>query len=448
MDTLYPPTELQAENWASQIYVHWNKPEIPGGGTPAGLVGYYIYRNGLNIFYVNDPDYLSYIDVEIDPGLYIYKATAYYDLTTYGYPGQYAESAFSNSDTTYGGCACPSLWEPWDQASYNYNDWIFSPGQGNWDISITEGNPLPTAVFLGNPASANFDQRLVSRRVSSGFICANYIVDFDLKMEAVTPGNSAQLFFEIYYDSTWFIKDVFDNINTDGWIHHTYDITADVTEATWYFFRVGFRAAGDTSTVIGSWMIDNIRADFYCTAPDSMQYDLAENQVNLFWNQPCRKADTIVYPEGFNIFRTDSTGLPPYYQLNTELITDTFYVDTIYDYMMNGEFRYCMNVVYNECISDTSASILVSIPVGTDEHEKTVLQVFPNPVSGVLQIQSETALETVTLWSMTCVVRLQVNNLKDKRITIPVDNLPEGVYWVGVLTGNSYVIRKVMVIRP
>jgi len=106
-----------------------------------------------------------------------------------------------------------------------------------------------------------------------------------------------------------------------------------------------------------------------------------------------------------------------------------------------------MNVVYNECISDTSASILVSIPVGTEEHEMTVVQVFPNPVSGLLQIQSETTLETVTLWSMTGAVRLQVKNLKDQRITIPVDNLPDGVYWIGVLTGNSYVIRKVMVIR-
>jgi len=312
-----------------------------------------------------------------------------------------------------------------------------------WDISVTEGNPLPTAVFEANPELTNFDNRLVSRAIWSESICAEYIAEFDLKMEAVIPGNSAQLFFELYYDSIWYTKGVYDNINTDGWIHCTFD----VSEGAGDFFRIGFRAAGDTSTVIGSWMIDNILVDFHCYPPDSMQYDLTETQVNLFWNQPCRKADTIVYPYGFNVFRTDSTGLPPYFQLNTEPITDTFYVDTIYGSMLNGEFRYCMNVLYYNCVSDTSASILVSIPVGIDESEKINVRLFPNPVSEMLQIQSESALESVTLWSVTGVVQLQIQNLNDQKITVPVDNLSEGIYWIGISTRSGYVVRKVIVMR-
>jgi hypothetical protein len=453
-ETLYPPTNLIAINVEQQVFVEWNKPVTPSGQTPPGLLGYYIYRNGVNIFYINDPDDAFYYDYHLDPGIYIYKTTAYYDLTPYGKPGQFAESCFSNSDTVQGGCACFFLWEPWDQASFDYNEWHFYPSQGNWNISVAEGNPLPAAVFGPNPVLYDFDYSLISRPTWSEFICAKYTVDFDLKMEAAVPGDSARLFFELYYDSTWFTKAVFSNTNTDGWIHYTYD----VSEATGIFYKIRFRATGDSSSVIGSWMIDNILLDFSCLAPDSLQYDLTETQVNLFWNQPCRKADTIVYPYGFNVFRTDSTGQPPYYKLNETPIPDTFYVDPIHESMLNGEFRYCMEIVYNECTSDTSASILVSIPVGTGELPETdrfnLGQNLPNPCSASTVIQftlQQPDHVSLKLFDLNGRIVMDILNNQvpggDQKITVNTSQMDPGVYYYTLKTSTGKQTKKMVVVK-
>ena len=42
--TLYPPLNFAGTAIECSSYLHWDKPQLPGGGTPAGLAGYFIYR--------------------------------------------------------------------------------------------------------------------------------------------------------------------------------------------------------------------------------------------------------------------------------------------------------------------------------------------------------------------------------------------------------------------
>ena len=49
------------------------------------------------------------------------------------------------------------FFEPWDMGSFAFQQWTFIPSQGNWAISTTEGDPLPTAIFTGTPALTNYD---------------------------------------------------------------------------------------------------------------------------------------------------------------------------------------------------------------------------------------------------------------------------------------------------
>jgi len=452
-DTLYPPTNLVAINVEQEAFIEWNKPVTPGGQTPAGLLGYYIYRNNVSVYYINDPDQLFIYEYNLDPGTYVFKATAYYDLTPYGNPGQFAESAFSNSDTVHGGCACFSLWEPWDQASFNYNEWQFYPSQGNWSISVAEGNPLPTAVFGPEPALYNFDCALYSHPISSYLLCANYTIEFDLKMVAATPGDSTRLYFEIYYDSLWHTKDVFSNVNTDGWIHLSYN----VNEAMGIFYKLRFRAAGDSSSAIGAWMVDNIYANFSCLPPDTLQVDLTETEVILTWPQPCRTADTIVYPNGFNIYRTDSTGNPPYYKVNEETVTDTTYHDPIQASMRDGEFRYYVVAWYNECNS-YSDTVFVSIPVGIGEPPEldqfTLDQNIPNPASGVSVIgftlpqAGHVSLDLFDLQGRT-VMNLFEGDAPagSQKVTVNTSSLNPGVYYYSIKTPSGKQTKKMVVVK-
>lgn len=113
---LYPPSGLEVNAVECMVYTQWQKPELPGGGTPPGLVGYWLYRNGFNIAYISDPDDLFYYDDDVEPGIFLnYWITAKYDLTPYGYPGQYGESDPSNTAPIT--LICPLIFpfnESWD----------------------------------------------------------------------------------------------------------------------------------------------------------------------------------------------------------------------------------------------------------------------------------------------------------------------------------------------
>jgi len=426
------------------IIVQWDKPANPSGETPPGLVGYYVYRNNIKSGFVNDPDRLEWFDYDPNPGTYFYKATAYYDLSAYGSPGQFAESPFSNSDTI-------KQWftkilpidEDWSSVSFNFNDWKFAPSQGNWDITVRDGNPLPTAIFFGIPELNDFDCGFYTKPLYHQFPCGRYFVEFDLKMDALVPGDSNQFFFDVYYDSTWTTRAVYNNVSTDGWVHYRYDIN----EFTGSFFRVRFQAAGTSSSGINSWMLDNILIDGTCATPDTIGYRLTGNKVTFYWGKPCKDTDKPQMLFGYDVFRTDSSGYPPYVRLNEEHITDTFYVDSIPTGMLKGKFRYCMRAIYYECWSDTSASILVSPSLGISEPQGSSIRIFPNPANELLQITSDIPIEALTLWSASGVVQSQLRDLNDRKVIVPVKNYSEGIYSVGISTNDSFIIMKVIILH-
>ncbi|MEI7664234.1 MAG: hypothetical protein WCK34_18650, partial [Bacteroidota bacterium] len=67
--TLYSPLNLTATGIECSAYLVWQKPQAPGGVTPAGIKGYYIYRDGAGIAYVSGADTLSYYDYDGEYGL-------------------------------------------------------------------------------------------------------------------------------------------------------------------------------------------------------------------------------------------------------------------------------------------------------------------------------------------------------------------------------------------
>ncbi|MEI7897913.1 MAG: hypothetical protein WCJ26_12820, partial [bacterium] len=88
-----------------------------GGGTPAGLIGYNIYRGGVFIHYNPHQDSLTYYDYGLNPGTYKYDVKAKYNLTTYGFPGQFGESLGNTlgEQTVTLNCGTPlPFYEPWD----------------------------------------------------------------------------------------------------------------------------------------------------------------------------------------------------------------------------------------------------------------------------------------------------------------------------------------------
>ena len=110
-----------------------------GGGPPggAGLLGYKIYRDGAILDTVMSPDTLFYYDFTVNPGPHEYEVAAWYELTPYGYPGQYDDSMLEGPVEIDIMCGIPlPFYEPWTQGSFTFNDWtLSSPTNTNWSIS-------------------------------------------------------------------------------------------------------------------------------------------------------------------------------------------------------------------------------------------------------------------------------------------------------------------------
>ena len=281
---LYPPRELSAIPIENAVYLQWLKPQIPGSTTPVGLQGYRIYRNGTLLKILNYPDSLSYYDFNLEPGTYQYEVAARYELTSYGFPGQYDESMTAGPVTVQlnYGRSLP-FFEPWDQASFSYNDWQFEPVQGNWEVDVNSGLPPPTARFSWSPLHTNYSYSLESPVLdATPFECARIWLDFDLMLEDRNGTGLEKLCVEIYYNNSWHKMTEYLNTGSFDWDLKHIDISPVATNS----FRVRFLAEGVNSEDILAWSVDNISVYPVCYPAQNLLGEAIGFDVWLTWSPP------------------------------------------------------------------------------------------------------------------------------------------------------------------
>jgi hypothetical protein len=451
MYVLYPPTNLTAipmELWA---FLNWDKPQDPGGTTPDGLLGYRIYRDGAFIHYNANPDSLSYWDHIDDVGDFTDSVTAYYDLTAYGYPGEFGESSavlvtfIINMDLPF------PFFEPWDMGMFSFQEWSFIPSQGNWIINTSQGNPSPTASFTGTPALTNYDNTLRSFLiVCIPWTCANVYFEFDSRLILTNPTSQEKMIIEIYYDNNWHPKDTLVNDISTGWVHHKIDIT----EVAGTIVRVGFRATGINSADIGEWDIDNIYVYVVCYKPPDFNLNRTGNIVHLSWGIPCTgkklqpyQVDSLVLL-GYDVYRTNADGLPPYVKLNQSLLTVNGYNDTIplaeelYCYFVTAAYQDSWSGAFLcESPSDT---LCVHYTSGIPEQKETQIRIYPNPVSDVLNIETDMAFTGIEILNFLGESIYSESFPKTFNITIPMKDNPSGIYLLKIKSVKGIIVRKVL----
>jgi len=281
---LFPPREFKATPIENAVYLQWLKPKIPDSTTPLGVEGYRIYRNGLLVKSINSPDTLSYYDFELEPGTYQYEISAWYDLTAYGFPGQYDESMKAGPVTVQlnYGRSLP-FYEPWDQASFLFNDWRFDPAQGNWMMDVNSGLPAPSARFSWSPLLYTYSYSLESPVLdATPYECARIWLDFDLKLEDRNATGLEKLCVEIYYNNSWHKMTEYLNSGSFDWELRHIDISP-VGEKS---FRIRFRAEGLYSDDIIAWSIDNISVYPVCYPAQNLQGEALGTDVWLTWSPP------------------------------------------------------------------------------------------------------------------------------------------------------------------
>ncbi len=145
--------------------------------------------------------------------------------------------------------------EPWDSCSFTFQHWSFDTVQGLWNVSESEGNPVPCASFGGEPPMTGYECRLVSNRMDVSGRNGNLYLDLDLKLDPVNPTGSEILDIEIWNGREWALCGSFHNLEGKGWEDWHYDAT-DVVHGN--ITQVRLTARGTNSADIGTWYVDNI----------------------------------------------------------------------------------------------------------------------------------------------------------------------------------------------
>jgi hypothetical protein len=254
-----------------------------GGGTPPGLVGYNIYRNSALIHYNPHPDSITYYDYGLNPGTYKYDVKARYDLTPYGFPGQFGESLENTAgeQTVTLNCGAPlPFYEPWDQGSFAFQSW--QPG-AHWTMNTGIGNPAPCADFIWNPAVTNYSFALTSEVIdASPWTCASIWLDFDVKLIDRNNTGKEKLTVDLFYNGSWHQKLEISNNGSTGWVSKHLDISSVKGKS----FRIRFVANGENSADMLHWYVDNVHAYGICKAPTNLSKTQSQFTTTLTWTAP------------------------------------------------------------------------------------------------------------------------------------------------------------------
>jgi len=306
---LPPPANLQGTGIEDAAYLTWNMPgtlmksHSSSKSDPPGLTGYIIYRDGMYLDSLKNPDTLYYYDIGLFPGTYSYKVASTYDLTQYGYPGTFAQSYPAGPvsvDITYGRHL--PFTETWDQAGFGYNNWIFDPDAGNWSINSDLGNPAPSAQFSWDPPRTDYSYSLISPVLdASSLACANIWLNFDYRLLDHNATGNEKMNVGIYYNNAWHgIAEYSNNGNTVWTSSHL-----DITPVKGKSFRIRFCASGINSEDIIYWNIDNINVYGICKPPEQLAADSSGYDIRLTWSAPVCE-DGHLLQEGF-----EETTFPP-----------------------------------------------------------------------------------------------------------------------------------------
>jgi len=284
---LYPVTNINGNPIEDVAYVAWEKPMAPTDSsfvTPPGLVGYTVFRDDSLIATINDPDSLSFYDFGLEPGYYRYGVAAKYDLSGYGFPGEFGESlpAGPLHITINWGRLLP-FYESWNAGTFSFNEWRFNPSQGNWIIDPDEGLPSPAARFKWQPPVVNYDFSLESPPFNGlPYNCAAIWLDFDIKLNDRNYTGTEKMVVEAYYNNTWHKKAEIKNTGSLPWTNYHIDISPVRGKG----FRMRFRATGLNSSEILSWYIDNVNIYPVCYPATDLTAGSIGNMVRLTWRPP------------------------------------------------------------------------------------------------------------------------------------------------------------------
>jgi hypothetical protein len=156
--------------------------------------------------------------------------------------------------------------------------------------------------------------------------------------------------------------------------------------------------------------------------------------------------------QGYNVWRTDLTGLGTYLKLNTLPVPTTAYTDII-PLVGWGIYNYYVTAIFNDTIPNTflcespgSDTVTVQFPaVGIQEIGNGQISVYPNPANDVVNIVSTNDIKTIEVLNYIGQMIYTNKNVSLKKVELNVSSFKAGVYFVKITTTSGIKTTKITV---
>ena len=292
---LKPPNNFQDEYVynTGEVLLKWNPPI--NYFTPNGLVSFNIYQDSIKIDSIpyewqGPNDWIYCLVDSLSPDTYKFYVTAVYELSIYGFPGEYDESPrVADTVDVIWGMPFP-FFEYWNSGTFDSNNWIVNDEVGNWIISTIEGNPEPCAEFYWQPQIMEpYESSVTSNYIRADSLDEGSIFfDFDIRVQSQNNTGDEKLRVEVFDGNIWHFLTEFENVETVDFTSYQFDISDIVKQKV---FQVRFIAHGINTSDIYGWYIDNISIYRTCEAPynltGTVDWFTYENPANkICWVDP------------------------------------------------------------------------------------------------------------------------------------------------------------------
>jgi photosystem II stability/assembly factor-like uncharacterized protein len=199
---------------------------------------------------------------------------------------------------------------------------------------------------------------------------------------------------------------------------------------TWVDSHCGWAAGIQNSSLEGGiykytgWVVPK-------PAPENVLVNVNANNVDISWAQPNYDPSQITL-QGYNIQRNGT-------RINPGLITGLNYTDPD---VLTGEYTYCVSAQYNVGASEGTCNADVIVGIATCQEPSESLQIYPNPSSGKITIETEIngQLSFLNLSGQ----ELMKQTIRGHITTIDISALPGGLYLVKMVGGKGVQVRKIV----
>ncbi|NTV83932.1 MAG: T9SS type A sorting domain-containing protein [Bacteroidales bacterium] len=451
---LFPPQNLSGSAPDDAVILAWDPPGSIV--VPYNLYGYNIYRDDVFINYIPHMGFWepqSYIDQELQPGIYSYSITGVYDLEPYGLPGETGESMKEGPEmVTVDYCMELEFMETWDLGSFGVNNWI-SDGP-NWYVNGQTGNPAPVAEFSGSPVQTDYEISLESYPICAiGLTEGRIWLDFDLAMYSIQSTGKEFLQVQVWGWDTheWTtVSEYCNDIENYSWSLQRIDISSLASDK---IIKIRFKAFGAFSPDMRGWFIDNIHVYRTCPAPENLSIDpYFYEGIRLTWEFPENGNSGLENGTrelvGYLVYRSVDGGN---YELLTENYTSMPYIDPDTNLVLGSMHCYKVKAVYesqsDQCISDFSNEVceIWTGIAGKTDFEAELINLYPNPATDHFVVKSSEKM--IQIWVYNAMGNLVHHlMLSSDQLEMNTSTYPAGVYVIRIQT-NSGITSRLLTIQ-